>query len=180
VQSLSFDARYRMLDRDKAPFGLTLSVQPHWGFADETSGVPLQHFGWVALLLADRKLVPDRLVGAFDLQFDTDRTRLLPNHTIEQEPTPGIGVALAVQAVPGLWLGGEVRYLRSYGGASLEVFSGQALYAGPTLYTRVGKQGWMSAAFNFQIWGRAVEVPSALDLVNFERYQAKLRFGYEF
>jgi hypothetical protein len=180
VQSLSFDARFRLLDRDKAPFGLTLSVQPHWGFADETSGVPLNHFGWEALLLADRELVPKRVVGGVNFVFDTDRTRLLPNNVIEQAPTAGIGAALSAQALPGLWLGGELRYLRSYEGAALEAFSGQALYAGPTLYARIGKQGWMSAAFNVQVWGGAVGVPGALDLVNFERYQVKLRAGYEF
>jgi hypothetical protein len=175
-----FDARFRLLDRDAAPFGLTLSFQPHWGFTDETSGVPLQHFGWVALLLADRELVPDRLVGAVNLLFDTDRTRLLPNHAVEQEPTPGIGAALAVEAVPGIWVGAEVRYLRSHDGASLEVFSGQALYAGPSLYARLGEQGWISAAVNFQLWREAVGAPGAFDLVNFERYQAKLRLGFEF
>jgi hypothetical protein len=30
IQSLSFDARFQMLGRAKAPFGLTLSVGPHW------------------------------------------------------------------------------------------------------------------------------------------------------
>jgi hypothetical protein len=180
VQSLSFDARFRLLDRETAPFGLTLGLSPHWGFADEISGVKLNHFGWQTVLLADRELVPNRLVGALNLLFDTDRTRLLPDHAIEQEPTPGIGSALAVQILPGVWFGGELRYLRSYDGAALEIFSGQALYAGPTFYTRLGKQGWMSAAFDIQAWGRAVGVRSALDLVNFERCQAMLRLGFEF
>ena len=44
-QSLSFDARFRLLERDHSPFGLTLSIEPHWGFADETSGVRINHFG---------------------------------------------------------------------------------------------------------------------------------------
>jgi hypothetical protein len=180
MQSLSFDARFRLLDRVKAPFGLTFSIQPHWGFADETSGVRLNHFGWEALLLADRELVPKRVVGGVNLLFDTDRTRLLPDHAIAQAPTAGIGAALAAQVLPGLWLGGELRYLRSYEGAALEAFSGQALYAGPTLYTRIGKQGWMSAAFDVQVWGGAVGSPGALDLVNFDRYQVKLRAGFEF
>ena len=157
VQSLSFDARFRLIDRDKSPFGLTLSVQPHWGFSDETSGMPLHHFGWGALLLADHELLPKRVVGGVNFLFDTDRTRLLPNHAIEQAPTAGIGAALAAQTLPGLWLGGELRYLRSYEGTALEAFSGQALYAGPTLYTRIGQQGWMSATFNVQVWGEPSE-----------------------
>jgi hypothetical protein len=180
VQSLSFDARFRLLDRDRGPFGLTLSFEPHWGFVDETSGVPLNHFGWQGLMLADRELVPNRVVGAINVLFDTDRTRLLPDHVVEQEPMLGVGAAVALQVMPGLWLGGETRYLRSYSGAALDVFSGQALYAGPTLYARVGRNGWLSAAFDLQVWGGAVGVPGALDLVNFERYQAKFRAGVEF
>jgi hypothetical protein len=180
VQSLSFNARFLLLDRNKTPFGLTLSVEPHWGFVDETSGVQLNHFGWQGMLLADRELVPSRLIGGLNLQFDTDRTRLLPDHAIEQAPTLGIGFALALQTIPGLWLGGEVRYLRGYEGAALDVFSGHALYAGPALYTRLGEKGWMSAAFDVQVWGGAVGVPGALDLMNFERYQALLRVGFDF
>jgi hypothetical protein len=180
VQSLSLDARFRLLDRRQAPFGLTLSVGPHWGFADETSGVKLDHIGWEALLLADRELVANRMFGAVNLLFNTDRTRLLPNREIEQAPTTGVGAALAMRFLPGIWLGAEMRYLRSYEGASLNVLSGQALYVGPTFYTRVGKQGWMSATVSAQVWGDAVGVPGALDLVNFERYQVKLRAGYEF
>jgi hypothetical protein len=60
VQSLSFDARFRLLDRDHSPFGLTLSIDPHWGFADETTGGRISHFGWVGELLMDRELLPNR------------------------------------------------------------------------------------------------------------------------
>jgi len=180
VQSVSFDARFRLLERDHAPFGLTLSVQPHWGFVDETSGASLEHFGWRGLLLADRALVPDRLVGALNLLFDTDRTRVLPDRQVLQEPMLGVGSALAVAVLPGLWLGGELRYLRSYSGAGLDALSGEALYAGPTLYSRLGKSGWLSATLNAQVSGRAVGAPGALDLTNFERYQARLHVGFEF
>jgi hypothetical protein len=112
VQSVSFDARFRLLDRDYSPFGLTLSVAPHWGFADEASGVPINHFGWDALLMADRELVPDRLFGALNVHFDTDRTRVLASSGVEQEPLLGIGTALAGRVAADVWVGGEVRYLR--------------------------------------------------------------------
>src|SRR5579871_2407433 len=64
VQSLAFDARFRVLDRAQAPFGLTLSISPHWGLVDETSGVPTEHFGTEIQMLADRELIPGRLIGA--------------------------------------------------------------------------------------------------------------------
>src|SRR6266545_3176480 len=34
---LSFDARYRLLDRANAPFGLAINVEPHWGRVDQRS-----------------------------------------------------------------------------------------------------------------------------------------------
>jgi hypothetical protein len=74
---------------------------------------------------------------------------------VELQPTTGIGMALANQVTPGVWMGGEVRYFRSYEGARLETFTGQALYVGPTLYAKLGKKGWLSAAFSFQLWGGA-------------------------
>jgi hypothetical protein len=180
LQSVSFNARLRLLERDYSPFGLTVSIEPHRGFADEASGVPINHFGWEALLLADRELVPDQLFGAVNLHFDTDRTRLISGGDVQQEPTLGIATALAGQVVSRVWVGGEVRYLRSYEGAGLDTLSGQAVYVGPTLYARLGKNAWLSAAFNVQVWGGAVGTPGALDLVNFERYQGKFRLGYDF
>jgi hypothetical protein len=180
LQSLSFDARFRVLDRSQAPFGLTLSVAPHWGLVDETSGVRTDHFGTEIRLFADRELARDRLVGAVNLLFANDRARLLASDGIEQESLLGAGAALAAQVMPGLWMGGEVRYLRDYSGAALNIFSGQAVYVGPTLYARLGRKAFVSAAWDIQIWGGAITAPGALDLANFERHQAKLRFGFEF
>ncbi len=89
VQSLSFDARFRLLDRAHAPFGMTLSVSPHWGLVDETSGVRTDHFGTEIQLLADRELMPDRVVGAVNFLFANDRARLLPSDGVEQESLLG-------------------------------------------------------------------------------------------
>jgi len=180
AQSVSFDARFRLLDRQRSPFGLTLSVEPHWGFADETSGVKINHVGFKMLLMADREIVPHWLFGGLNSLFDTDRTRLLAAGGIEQEPTLGVGAALAAQLMPGVWIGAEARYLRSYDGAALNTFSGQGVYLGPTLYAPLGEKGWLSAAWDFQVWGGAAGIPGALDLVNFDRHQFKFRVGYEF
>jgi hypothetical protein len=180
LQSLSLNARYRILERDRAPFGMTVSFEPHWGFADETSGVPIRHFGWEGDLLFDRALVPDLLFGALNVHFDTDRAETSGGGGVETQPTLGLFVALAGQAMRGVWIGGEARYLRSYQGAGLETFTGQALYLGPTLYAKLGEKAWLSAAFDVQVRGRAVDTPAALDLVNFERYQANFRLGFDF
>jgi hypothetical protein len=180
IQSLFFDARLRLLDRDLAPFGLTISAAPHRGFVDETSGVPASHDGTEIQLFADRELQPDRLVGAINLLFANDRTRLVAFDGLQHASLVGAGAALATQIMPRLWLGGETRYLRDYSGSALDLFAGQALYIGPTVYARLGRNAFASVAWNFQIWGRATAAPGALDLTNFERHQVKLRFGFEF
>jgi hypothetical protein len=180
IQSFSSDARFRVLDRAQAPFGLTVSVSPHWGLVDETSGVRIDHYGAEIQMLADREFVPGRMVGAVNLLFANDRARLLASDGVEHESLLGAGAALAAQIRPGLWLGSEVRYLRDYTGATLNAFSGQAVYAGPAVYMRFGRSAFASAAWEFQIRGHAVAAPGALDLMNFERMQGKLRLGFEF
>jgi hypothetical protein len=180
IQSLSFDARFRVLDRAQAPIGVTLSVSPHWGLVDETSGVSTDHFGTEIELLADRELKPNQLVGAVNVLFANDRARLIASDGVEHESLVGTGAALAAQIMPGVWLGAEARYMRDYGGAALNTFSGQAFYIGPTFYARVGSKTFVSAAWDVQVWGGATAAPGALDLTNFERHQVKLRFGFEF
>jgi hypothetical protein len=180
LQSLSFNARYRLLDRDRAPFGMTVSVEPHWGFVDETSGTVIRHFGWEGDFLFDRALVPDRLLAALNLHYDTDRSETVAGGGADQQPTLGVFLAVAGQAMPGVWIGGEARYFRAYEGAGFEMFSGDALYLGPTLYMKLGQRMWLSAAFDVQARGRNVTAPGALDLVDFERYQANFRLGFEF
>jgi hypothetical protein len=181
VESLSFDARFRILDRHSAPFGLTLSVSPHLGIVDEVSGLRADHFGTEFLLLGDRELLPDRLMAAINLSFANDRARLLASDDIGHESLFGLGGALSFQIFPSRWLGGEARYARDYAGAALNAFSGQALYIGPTLSVHFGQRAFATVAWNVQAWGAAINnVPGSLDLTNFERHQVKVRVGFEF
>ena len=180
VQSASFSARFRLLDRAKGSVGLSFSVEPHWGFVDETSGSRIGHFGTQAAILMDRELIPDRVLAAFNVQFENDRIRPVAASVARHESILGSGLALTAQTGSRLWLGAEVRYLRSYDGAALNVFSGQALYFGPTAFVTLPNNYWLSAALNAQVWGRAVGLPGSLDLINFERYQVKLRVGFNF
>jgi hypothetical protein len=74
----------------------------------------------------------------------------------------------------------EARYLRSYDGLGLDLLMGQALFIGPTFYARFSDRFWMGGAWNIQVAGRTGNESGALDLTNFERHQAKVRFGYNF
>src|SRR2546429_7674566 len=180
LQSISFDARFRLFDREHAPFGLTLSVEPHRGFMDEMSGEGADQYGAEFRLLADRELIPGRLFAALNVSYEPEQARLRASGEILRESLLGIGGALAMQVMPNVFIGAEARSLRQYDGLGLNSFAGQALYIGPTFYATFGQGYFLSAAWNVQVWGAVAGSSGALDLVNFERHQAKLRVGVVF
>src|SRR5262249_26795939 len=180
LQSVSFDARYRMCDREHAPFGVPISVEPHWGFADDASGAPADEQRAAFRAFADRELIANRLFAALNVGYEPAQTRIHASGETFRESTFGIGAALAMQVMPHVFVGTEVRSLRHYEGLGLNSFAGQALYIGLTLYATFGQGYFLSAAWNVQVWGAVAASSGALDLVNFERHQAKLRLGVSF
>src|SRR5262249_3768724 len=94
LQSVSFDARFRLFEREHAPFGLTLSIEPHRGFTDEMSGAPGDQYGAEVRLLADRELIPGRLFAALNILYEPEQIRLRGSGEILRESTLGIGAAL--------------------------------------------------------------------------------------
>jgi hypothetical protein len=180
LQSVSFDARFRLFDREHAPFGLTLSVEPRRGFTDEMGGERADQYGAEIRMLADRELIPGRLFAALNVSYEPEQTRLRASGETLRESMLGIGAAVAMQVMPKVFIGAEARTLRHYEGLGLNSFAGQALYIGPTFYATFGQGYFLSAAWNVQVWGAVAGTSGALDLVNFERHQAKLRVGVAF
>jgi hypothetical protein len=176
----SLELRYRVLNRATAPFGLTLGADPQWGRVDDISGEPVDRFGTDFLIMADRELVADRVSGALNVIYGPEVSRSRLTGATERHATLGASAALTVAVQPSTFVGGEVRYLRSYEGLGLETSVGHALFIGPTFYRKLSACCWVSAAWSIQVAGSAAAQDGALDLVNFERHQAKLRFGYNF
>ena len=179
-QAVSVDMRYRLLDRERAPFGLTFIIEPQWGFADDVIGASARRYGARFLIAGDRELVHDRIFAAFNLLYAPDVTHVYGADETAREATLGADLALAAQVSPGLFLGAEARFLQHYEGVGLNHFAGQAVYVGPTLYAQLGGSWFISVAWNFQAAGGAASIPGALDLTNFERYQARLQMGVSF
>ena len=179
-QGVSVDFRYRFLEREKAPFGLTLAVETHANRVDETTAAVVRNYGTEMTLAIDRELIPDVVVAALNLSYQPEWTRLPRTGAAEQESTIGAGLALMAQIRPGVFLGGEARYFRRYEGIGLDELGGQALFIGPTAYFKLSERSRLTLAWSTQVWGRAVGSVSALDLVNFERHQARLVFGVNF
>lgn len=180
AQSISFTARYRLLDHQDAPFAFTLSAEPRWGFVDEMSGARADSVGAQFAMLADRELIPGRLFSAVNLLYEPERTRLRGRSEVSREATVGLGAALTALAVRGVFVGVDLRYLRQYEGLPLNRFAGQALYVGPTFYSTLGQRTLVSAAWETQIWGAEPNGSAALDLRHFDRHQAKLRLAVSF
>lgn len=179
-QGVSLDLRYRFLDRDAAPFGLTFALETHADRINDTTAAPARRYGTELTLALDRELIPNRVVAAFNLFYEPEWTRFSGTGLAEQESTAGAAVAVMAQIRPGFLIGGEVRYFRKYDGIGLEEFAAQALFVGPTAYLQLSERSRLTVAWSAQVWGRPAGSTAALDLVNFERHQARLIFGVNF
>src|SRR5882672_3356692 len=179
-QGLSLDFRYRFLDRDTAPLGLTFDLESHADRIDETTAAAVRNYGTSFTLAFDRELIPNFAVAALNLIYQPEWTRLVGTGAAEQESTIGAAFGVMAQMRPGFLVGGEARYLRKYEGIALQEFSGEALFVGPTAYFQLSERSRLTLAWSFQAWGRSARSSAALDLADFERHQARLVFGVNF
>jgi hypothetical protein len=179
-QSLSLDLRYRLLDREHALFGLLIDAEPRWGRIDETTGEPVDQYGVDLAIAIDKELIPNRVVAAFNALYAPNVFRSRETGITFHESTLGFSTALMVQARPGIFFGGEARYFRRYEGLGLDRFSGHALFLGPTVYAQLSQRSWIAAGWSIQVAGKSADDPGRLDLINFERQQARLLFGFTF
>ena len=179
-QGASIDFRYRFLDRETAPFGLTFATEMHAHRVDETTAEAIRSFGTEFRLAFDRELVPDRIIAAFNLLYEPEWTRVVGSRVMERDSTAGAALGVLAQVQPDFLLGGEARYLRKYHGVGLEELAGQALFVGPTAYFQLSKRSRLTASYSIQAWGRPAGSIASLDRVNFDRHQARLVFGVNF
>jgi hypothetical protein len=179
-QGLSLDLRYRLLDRESAPFGMTIAAETHGDRIDEVSGAKGRMYGTDFTLAFDRELIPNFAIGALNLIYQPEWTRFEVSGLSEKSSTIGAAVAGMVRVSPNVLLGGEMRYFRQYEGIGLGEFSGQALFVGPTAYFQLSEQSRLTLSWSMQAWGRPAGSGANLDLVNFERHQARLVFGINF
>lgn len=172
--------RYLAIERtSNNPLSVTLAVEPTVRRIDETSGERVRNFEFETTVNADLELIRNRLYAGFNLLYEPEVTQTAAGGT-EREAKVGGSAALSVRLTPNVVLGGEVWYLRHYDAANLTAFTGDAVMLGPTLFVRFTPKSFMTAAWNTQVWGREIGNPVALNLAEFQRNRAKLKFAYEF
>jgi hypothetical protein len=179
-QGLSFDARYRFVDRNGGRVGFAVDIEPHWARTDESSGAPVDQYGADLALVFDHEFVPNQVLAALNLLWQPDTSRSRATGDWSSESTLGVSTAVMARIAPGIFLGGEARYLRKYDGVGFDRFSGQAFFLGPTLFANLSERAWIAVGWSAQVAGRSVDDPAALDLTNFERHHVRVNFGVNF
>ena len=176
----AIEARYRLLNRRTAPFGLTIGIEPHWAQVDDQSGERVDNWGGELVVAIDQELIKDRLFAALNVLYDPEWTHVIAGDTWQPQSTLGLSAAATAQIDDGVFVGIEAHYERAYGGTGLNALSGDALFLGPTTYLLVTRNLAVSVAWSIQVAGGAVAIPGSLDLNDFERSQLRLRFEYTF
>jgi hypothetical protein len=174
------ELRYLAIERtSNNPLSVTLAVEPTVRRIGETSGERVRNFEFETTVNADLELLKNRLLAGVNLLYEPEVTQTVPGDT-QREATFGGSAALSLRVASNVVLGGEVWYLRHYDAANLTGFTGDAVMLGPSLYIRFTPKTFMTAAWNSQVWGREVGTPVSLNLSEFQRNRAKLKFAWEF
>jgi hypothetical protein len=174
------ELRYLAIERtSNNPLAVTLAVEPTMRRIDETSGERVRNFEFETTINADLELMKNRLFAGFTLLYEPEVT-WGPMGDVQREAKFGGSAALSLRIASNVVLGGEVWYLRHYDAANLSAFTGDAVMLGPTLYVQFTPKMFMTAAWNTQVWGREVGNPVSLNLAEFQRDRARLKFAWEF
>lgn len=172
--------RYLALERTSDnPLAVTLAFEPNVRLVDETSGERVHNYEFETTLNADLELLRNRLYAGFNLLYEPEITWTALGETAREATVGGSG-ALSLRIVPNVLVGGEVWYLRHYDSTTLSDFTGDAVLLGPTLYVRFTPKMFMTAAWNIQVWGRETGNSLQLNLSEFQRQRARLKFAWEF
>ena len=172
--------RYLAIERtSNNPLSVTLGVEPTVRRIDETSGDGVRNFEFETTFNADLELMKNRLFAGFNLLYEPEVTQPVIGDT-QREATFGGSAALSLRIASNVVVGGEVWYLRHYDAANLTAFTGDAVMLGPSLYVQFTPKMFMTAAWNTQVWGREVGNMLPLNLAEFQRHRAKLKFAWEF
>lgn len=176
---VGLQGRFRLMNREMSPFGMTLQIGGSTDSRNTTTGGRGRQEQGEIRLAFDIEPVFDRWLAGANVFFGSGRQFDGGLNRWSVASTLGFGAAVSFRAGRNLWLGTEAIYVRAFSGSTLGQLEGQALFLGPTLYATFG-EAWASLSFTTQVAGRATAVPGALDMANFSRHQAQFVIGRKF
>jgi hypothetical protein len=191
----SIEAKFKLIGRAQAGFGMTLVFEPGWSrvnertrFGDGSPSFKNNHdeVGLASKILLDTVLVPDRLFLAVNFVHEATWIDVTPS---EEESTFATSVALTLKAAENFYMGVEGSYRQAYSGAWFDHAEGDAWYVGPTFLWAISDNVALSGALAVQVAGAEKSHPFAdepyfaqgnLNLTDFSQYEAKLKLGISF
>lgn len=175
------ELRWNLLKRGiQGPVGVTLHLEPVIQRYDELTGLRGRKYGSENKLIFDTELAKDRWFAAFNVLYEVERVLEQGETEWERSSKFGFAFATSVRVADKFYLGLNAQYLRAYEGLMLGAFTGEAVYFGPTLFAQIGDRGFVSLAWNRQVWGAEVGSDLRLDLANFERNLVRMKAGIHF
>jgi hypothetical protein len=184
------EMKYKLLGRATHGVGLTITTEPGIFSRKYNSGfLPFQPSGNVASNLArvliDFELVKDKVYGAINLEHQAvwDHPVLGPGGSgYARFSNVNIRASLAYKVSDSFYVGAEASHQRAYTGIFLKNDLGNAWFAGPTFYWQATEKLSVTGAYNYQFAGQTSGIVNSknVDLINFNRHQAKLKLGYSF
>lgn len=180
----SLELKYQFFKRtDERPFSLALQVEPQYARITPIEGQGADVFSAETRLIADARLIPDRLWACINLIYDPQVARLKGSAEVDRSSTLSISGTLMAKVAGDLFFGPEARYMRAYEGAFLNRFEGHAVFVGPVLHYQVMEKGFLTLAYSTQVFGHdrdPVFTDRAFNLNQFARHALRVRFGVEF
>lgn len=177
---LGVQGRYRFLDREKAPFGMTLQIGASTDQRNIATGFAGRSDQLETRLAFDIEPIFDRLLFAGNIFAVTARGYSPGMPGFEATSTFGVSGAVTTRIAPNLWMGGEVQYARAYGGSTFGRYQGDAVHIGPTLYATLDK-AWLTVSYGIQVAGTEVAgAGGGLNLRDFERHRLLVVLGRAF
>ena len=168
--------RIPLLGDRATPLSVTLAFEPTWRWIDETSGEHVHNYEFETAVNADIELLRNRLDAGFNLLYEPEYTHTLKNETV-RETTVGASAALSIRLVPNVLVGAEIWISATMTTSRCRPSRELPATAGPTLYVRFTPKMFMTAAWNTQVWGCEVGNPLPLNLAEFQRHRARLKFA---
>lgn len=180
----SLELKYQFFKRtDQRPFSLALQAEPRYARITPVEGQGADVFSVETRLIADARIVPDRLWGGLNLIYDPQVARLKGSGEVDRSSTFAVSGTVMAKVAGGLFLGPELRYLRAYDGSFLNRYLGHAVFAGPVLNYQVSEKGFLTVAYATQLSGHDRDpdfAGRAFNLTQFARHAVRVRFGVEF
>ena len=178
----SVQFKYRLLERTRENrFGLSVQFEPKFFRVNDADGRRQDGFGGETTVQWDARLIDSLLWYGGNLTFGPQVGRFKNGGQFQRQSDISLSQALSVRALDNTYLGVEARYARGYDGIALKTFQGQALSIGPTFFYRFSRRLFIAAAYQVQVWGHEKgDQTHSLDINNFERHYARIKFGMNF